>query len=89
MIGSAAGAFIGFVFYYLLRPFFGKLGLIIMVVFAAIGYGITMIRIPDNSSVGFLKRISGERLDDVILRIIKFKAKGKRIYVYTKEEDKK
>ena len=35
------------------------------------------------------KRISGERLDDVILRIIKFKAKGKRIYVYTKEEDKK
>ena len=29
-----------------------------------------------------------EKLDEVILRLINFKRKGKRIYVYTKEENK-
>lgn len=91
LIGTAIGLVIGLIFYYLFRTLFGlgAIGLIIALVFAVIGYGITTLKIPENSNVGILKRVGGDKLDDVILRAIKFKAKGKRIYVYTKEENKK
>ena len=91
LIGSALGLVVGLVFYYFLKTLLGlgTVGLIIALVFAAIGYGITTIRIPENSTLPFTKKIGGEKLDDVILRAIKFKAKGKRIYIYTKEENKK
>ena len=81
----------GLVFYYLFSILLGmgKIGLLLIVLFAAIGYGITTLKVPENSTVPFLRKIGGERLDDVILRAIKFKAKGKRIYIYTKEENKK
>ena len=89
IIGSVIGLAIGYVFYCLLKTFLGKIGLILTLIFAAIGYGITTLRIPDNSSVGIFKKVGGDKLDEVILRAIKFKAKGKRIYIYTKEENKK
>ena len=91
LIGSAIGLVVGLVFYYFLKTLVGMktIGLIIALVFAAIGYGITTIRVPENSTISFAKRVGGEKLDDVILRAIKFRAKGKRIYIYTKEENKK
>ena len=91
LIGSAAGLVVGLVFYYFLKTLLGMgtVGLIIALVFAAIGYGITSIRIPENTTIPFAKKVGGEKLDDVILRAIKFKARGKRIYIYTKEEGKK
>ena len=91
LIGSAIGAAIGFAFYSLFNALLGigKLGLILILVFAAIGYGLTTLKIPDNSSIAISRVVGGERIDDVVLRAIKFKAKGKRIYLYTKEEHKK
>lgn len=58
-------------------------------IFAAIGYGITTLKVPDTNSFEVTRKTGGAKLDDVILRAIKFRAKGKRIYVYTKEESKK
>ena len=82
---------IGFVFYYLLKILLGigKIGLIITLVFAAIGFAITTLKVPESNNFSVTRKTGGEKLDDVILRAIKFKAKGKRIYVYTKEENKK
>lgn len=66
-----------------------RIGLIITLVFAAIGFGITTLKVPESNNFEITRKNGGEKLDDVILRAIKFKAKGKRIYVYTKEENKK
>lgn len=67
----------------------GKIGLIIPLFFGVIGYGITTLKVPETNNLAITRKTGGEKLDDVILRAIKFKAKGKRIYVYTKEENKK
>lgn len=91
LIGTVIGAAIGFGFYFFLKTLFSlsKIGLILILIFGAIGYGITTLKIPDNNGMAISRLAGGEKLDNVIFRAIKFKAKGKRIYLYTKEENKK
>ena len=64
------------------------IGIIVALIFAAIGYGIATIKIPETNNFDITRKAGGEKLDEVILRLINFKRKGKRIYVYTKEENK-
>ena len=64
------------------------IGIIVALIFAAIGYGIATIKIPETNNFDITREAGGEKLDEVILRLINFKRKGKRIYVYTKEENK-
>lgn len=84
LIMSVIGAIIGFVVYYFLSVIFGlgKIGLLLTVVFAAIGYGITTLKVPESNNFAITRKTGGERMDDVILRAFKFKQKGKRIYIY-------
>lgn len=91
LITSVIGAIIGLVIYYFLSTILGlgKTGLIIIVVFAAIGYGIATLKMPESNNFEITRKTGGERLDDVLIRALKFKQKGRRIYVYTKEEGKK
>ena len=60
--------------------------LIICLIFAEIGYGIASFKIPDSPRFEITRKAGGERIYDVIMRAIKFKAQKRRIYVYTKEE---
>ena len=64
------------------------IGIIVALMFAAIGYGIATIKIPETNNFDITRKAGGEKLDEVILRLINIKRKGKRIYVYTKEENK-
>lgn len=91
LIASVIGAVIGLVIYYFFSAVFGlgKIGLIIVLVFAAIGYGITMLRVPETNNFEITRKTGGDKIEDVLIRAIKFKQKGKRIYLYTKEEVKK
>lgn len=91
LVTSSIGAAVGFGVYYLLNTIFGigKIGLIIILAFALVGYGIATLKVPDTNNFAITRKTGGDRLDDVILRAIRFKQKGRRIYVYTKEEDKK
>lgn len=91
LIASCIGAAMGFGVYYFLKVILGlgKIGLIITLIFAVIGYGITTLKVPESNNFEITRKTGGDRMDDVILRALKFKQKGKRIYVYTKEEDKK
>ena len=91
LIASVIGAIIGLVFYYFFKVVFnmGTIGIIIVLIFAAIGYAITTLRVPETNNFEITRKTGGEKMDDVILRAIRFKQKGKKIYVYTKEEDKK
>lgn len=64
-------------------------GIVAAVLFAAIGYGIAMLKVPESTRFEILRKTGGEKIDEVILRAIKFKAKGKRVYMQkTKEENK-
>lgn len=91
LIASCCGATIGLAFYYFFKVFFGlgAIGLVITLIFAAIGYGITTLKVPETNNFEITRKTGGDRIDDVILRALKFRQKGKRIFVYTKEEDKK
>ena len=61
--------------------------IVCMAIFGAIGFGIGTLKIPDTNGTELTRKTGGEKIDDVIMRAIKFKLKKNRIYVYTKEEN--
>ena len=86
---TIGGATIGIVLYMIFRLFkLSKVGLVLILLFGFIGFGISTFKIPENSTMEFSKKVGGESIDDVIIRWIKFKRNKNRIYVY-KEEDAK
>ena len=62
------------------------IGIIITAFFALIGFTIGTLKVPNLEKFSFTKKTGGENLDDVIKRAIKFKTKGKKIYIYKEEE---
>lgn len=52
-----------------------------IVPFAAIGYGLGALKIPDVPIMGPLQKAGGENVLDIIFRLISFKTK-KKIYIY-------
>lgn len=64
------------------------LGIGIAVFFAFIGFAIATFKIPESQNFEVTRKNGGEKIDETILKAIKFKQKGKRIYLYTKEESK-
>lgn len=62
--------------------------MILIAVFALIGYSIGTFKVPDIGAFAFTKKVGGEAIDDVILRAIKFKKSNNKIYIYDKEETK-
>ena len=77
---------VGLVFYYVIGVLlkYKMAGIISAILIAGLGYVIATFKMP-----GIAKKTAGEKLDDIILRWLKFKSKNNRIYVlYTKEEKK-
>lgn len=64
------------------------IGIIAIGICALIGFIIGTFKVPEIAALKFTKKVGGENIDDVIKRAIKFKKNGKRIYLYTKEEEK-
>lgn len=92
LITTAIGAGVGALFLFLFSMFGLKnVGLIIMAIFAVVGYIIGAVKIPTIVSIPVTKKIGGEPISEIIIRYIKFKKKRK-IYTYyennrnTKEE---
>lgn len=89
MIYTAIGAGIGILFNLILSAFgLGILGMILIAVFALIGFAIGTFKVPDVGAFKFTKKVGGEAIDEIILRAIKFRKSGNKIYVYDKEETK-
>ena len=87
MIYTVVAGAIGLLFYFILRMFkMNLVGIILVLVFALIGFGIGSLKVPDIAKFEFSKKTGGENLDDIIRRFIKFKTKGKKIYIYKEEE---
>lgn len=64
------------------------IGVIAIGICALIGFIIGTFKVPEIAALKFTKKVGGENIDEVIKRAIKFKKNGKRIYLYTKEEEK-
>ena len=89
LIYTVIGAAVGLIFYLLCSMFNLKtLGLVIVGIFGLIGFSIGTFKIPESSAFKFTKLTGGENIDDIILRWLKFKQKGNKVYIY-KEEDAK
>lgn len=62
------------------------LGMILLIVFALLGYGVGTVKIPRIVPWKFTKNIEGDSIDEIVIRYIKFKI-NKKVYTYTKEEE--
>lgn len=84
LIYTGVGAGIGLVFWYILKMLnLGTVGLVLMILFGLIGFGIGTLKVPNSVAFDITRKTGGENLDDVIMRWIKFKMKNKKkIYVY-------
>ena len=86
LITTAIGAVIGLFIYFIFSMFGMKtIGIIILAIFALIGYGIGTLKIPTIVGIPLTKKIGGESVSDIIIRYVKFK-RNRKIYTYTKEE---
>ncbi|MBR1540347.1 MAG: hypothetical protein IJ629_04170 [Clostridia bacterium] len=82
LITTALGAIVGFVFYLIFSMINLKMvGLIILAIFAVIGYCIGALKIPTIVGLPVTKKIGGESISDIIIRYFKFK-KSRKIYTY-------
>lgn len=90
LIYTVVGAGIGLIFYFILKILgFSMVGLIITLIFAAIGFAIGTLKVPESNAFEITRKTGGENIDDVIMRWIKFKKNGNKVYVYKVEEDTK
>lgn len=90
LIYTVISTVIGLVFYSIFKTLNLKtIGVIILIIFALIGFVIGTCKVPEAGAIPVTKKIGGENIDEIIKRLIKFKMKKNRIYVVTKEEIKK
>lgn len=88
LIYSVIGAVVGLPFYFILSSLGTTIGGIVAVaVFAAIGFTIGTLKMPELGKFEFSKKTGGENLDDIIKRAITFKTKGKKVYIYKEGEN--
>ncbi len=88
LIYTAIGAGVGLIFYLIFKIMkLGLVGMIAILLFALIGYGIGMLKVPNIGILKATKVVAGENLDDVIKRVIKFKQKKNKIYIYDGKEE--
>ena len=86
IIYTVAAGMIGLLFSFLISLIFSSFDaiwtkIIIFAIFALLGYGIGTLKVPEISKFEFSKKTGGENIDDIIKRAIKFKTKGKKIYI--------
>jgi hypothetical protein len=88
LITTAVGAMVGALFFLLFRAMnLNIVGIVIMAVFALIGYIVGALKIPTIVAFPITKKIGGEPIGEIILRYMKFK-QSRKMYIYTKDEKK-
>ena len=86
LIMTVAFGLVGFLIKTLLGGLLpGYSGWIIVGLFAAIGFVVGSLKIPDSNAVGPLKKAGGEKIIDILVRSVTFKKK-KKIYIYRYNE---
>lgn len=89
LIYTVIGIGVGLPFYFLFAAInLHVIGIVAIVITALIGFVIGTFKIPEIGILKFTKTVGGENIDDIIKRAVMFKKKGRKIYLYTKEEEK-
>ena len=87
MLYTVGAGAIGILFYFLFRAMgLTMVGIVITVIFAVLGFIIGTLKMPNLAKFKFAQKTGGENLDDIIRRAIKFRTKGRKIYIYREEE---
>lgn len=84
LIYTVVGFTIGLPFYFILSTVgLGFPGVVIALILGAIGFAIGTFKIPEIDSFEITRKTGGEKIDDIIMRYIKFKKNNKnKIYIY-------
>ena len=87
LLTTGVGALIGSIFFLLIGLMLGEktIGLIILAIFALLGWIYGAVKIPTVGGIAITKSVGGESLNEIINRYIKFKM-NKKVYTSTKEE---
>ena len=86
---TIVGAGIGVLFYLFLSMLkLTLIGILFIIIFAALGFSIGTFKIPDNANIEFFRKVGGESIDNVFLRWLRFKRNNNKIYIYKEEEQK-
>ena len=82
LIYTGVGGLIGLIFYLIFSACgLKQVGIIILVILAAIGYGIGTIKFPSTGTGQIAKNVGGDSVDEVIKNYIIFK-KNRKVYTY-------
>lgn len=81
---TVGGAAAGLVTIYPICAIFGAslIGLVGILVFGLIGFAIGALKMPNSQNFEIFRKTGGEDIDEIILRLLKFKRRGKKIYLY-------
>ena len=83
-IWTAAFALVAFVTIYPICCMFGSsvIGMIGILLFGLIGFIISSLKMPNSQNFEILRKTGGEDIDEILIRLLKFKKGGKKIYLY-------
>ena len=59
------------------------IGMIGVLLFGLIGFGIGSLKMPNSNNFEILRKTGGEDVDEILIRLLKFKRGGKKLYLYT------
>ena len=88
LIYAVIGIGIGWIFYYILQMIgLSIVGIVIMAILGVIGFSIATFRIPNIQKISIAQTNSGQKIDEILNRYIKFKMKKVKIYTLFKDEE--
>lgn len=86
LITTAIFGGVGVIIYLIFKAIgMGIVGILILAMLALLGFAFGTIKIPKITGLRFTKNIEGDSMDEVFLRYIKFKS-NKKVYTYMKED---
>lgn len=89
LVYTAIGVGIGLIFYFIFQLINMQIiGWFFMILFGLIGFVIATFKMPNIKKIEVARKTSGEKIDDVIFRYVKFKLKNTKRYVLYKGGNK-
>lgn len=58
------------------------IGMIGVLIFGLIGFIISTFKMPNSQNFEILRKTGGEDIDEILIRLFKFKKRGKKVYLY-------
>lgn len=84
---TLVGLIPGYLLFIGIKPINQIVAWVVLGVLAFIGFGIGTFTMPNTKSMEVTKRTGGEKIDEIIVRYVKFRMKKNRIYIYDKKEE--